>query len=64
MRSLEYSALKIRLACDSKALLVKTQLEIFLEKNQLKISNWKMKVFVEEYYIKTKAMCIIYPQRR
>jgi hypothetical protein len=48
MRSLEYISLKIMLACDSKALLVKTQLEIFLEKNQLKVSNWKMKVFVEK----------------
>jgi hypothetical protein len=46
--SLEYSSLKIMIACDSKAFLVKTQLEIFLEKKYLKDSNWKMKVFVEE----------------
>jgi hypothetical protein len=48
MTSLEYISLKIMLAYDSKAFLMKTQLEIILEKHYLKDSNWKMKVFVEE----------------
>jgi len=47
MTSLEYHSLKIMLAYDSKAFLVKTQLEIY-KKKVLKGSNWKMKVFVEE----------------
>jgi hypothetical protein len=46
------------LSYDGNAFLVKTQLEIFLENHFWKDSNRKMDVFVEEYYIKTKAMCI------
>jgi hypothetical protein len=49
MTSLEYSSLKTMLASDSKTFLVKTKLELFLEKkNYLKDSNWKMKAFVKE----------------
>jgi hypothetical protein len=36
------------LAYDSKAFLVKTKLEIFLLKKDLKYYNWKIKVFLEE----------------
>lgn len=61
MTSLAYSSLEIMPAYDSKAFLVKTQLEILLEKNYFEDSNWKMKVSVEEQYIKIKATCITYP---
>jgi hypothetical protein len=58
MTTLEYSSFKIKFSYDDNTFLVKTQLEIFLENNSWKDSDWKMNVVVEEYYIKTKATCI------